>query len=52
MCIVLKNNQGLKREGYKSSILAAMLNEEKRNLFGTRGVGRISRLLGRLGGFK
>lgn len=28
MFIVLKNSQGLKKEGYKSGVLTAMLSEE------------------------
>lgn len=50
MFIVLKNIPGLRREGYKSGILSAMLNEDKKHLFGAGGVGRVSRFLGRLGG--
>lgn len=50
MFIVLKNIQGLRREGYKSGILSAVLNEEKKHLFGTGGVDRMSRFLESLEG--
>lgn len=52
MFIVLKNTQGFRREGYKSGILPAMLNEGKKHLFGTGGGWQDEQIPRKVGGFK